>query len=138
MVNLIGAEDLIRAVVLALKAGVPGVFNVAGADTLPLSLVAAKAGRRCVPLPGWLVPASYRLRALAGPAFDYSASRARFHYGGVLCGRAALAAFGYQPCAPIRWQDARLPPPPVVSTVPLNGRARKARGAAGSVLEARA
>lgn len=138
MVNLISAEDLVGAVVLALRAGVPGVFNVAGADTLPLSELAARAGRRCVPLPGWLVPASYRLRTLAGPGFDYPANRARFHYGGVLCGRAALAAFGYQPCAPIRWQDANLPPPPAVSTVPLNGRAGKSRGGGASVLEARA
>lgn len=137
MVNLIGAEDLVRAVTLALRAQLAGVFNVAGADTLPITALAAKAGRRCVPLPGWLVSAAYRVRAVAGPSFDYQTNRTRFHFGSVLCGRAALAAFGYQPRTPLRWEKSNLSSPPAVSEVALNG-AEKARRRRGSVLEAKA
>ena len=138
MVEVISSEDLVRALSLALRAQVSGVFNVAGADHLPLSQLAAKAGRRCVPLPGWLLGTAYRVRAIAGPSFDYLTNQARFHYGGVLCGRAALAAFGYQPHTPIRWGERTLSAAAPVSTVPLNGAVRKPRTPAGSVLEARA
>jgi len=134
MVNLITREDLVRAIALAVRAHESGVFNIPGADLLPLSELAARSGQRCLPLPGWLVPASYRLRALAGPGFDYRTSERRFHFGGILCGRAALATLGYQPRAGL-WDVAQ---PPVVRTVSLNGPASNPGGEGGSVLEAKA
>ena len=121
IVNLITREDLVRAIALAVRAHESGVFNIAGADLLPLSELASRSGRRCLPLPGWLVPASYGLRALAGPGFDYRTSERRFHFGGVLCGRSALATLGYQPRAGLWGTADRLPPASVVGSVSLNG-----------------
>lgn len=138
VVNLIGKDDLIRAVSLALRSQAAGVFNIQGADTLPLSQLAAKEGRSCLALPDPVLSLAYRLRALAGPSFDYRTNRPRFHFGGVVCGRAALAAFGYQPRTPIRWAPQGLSPPPAVNTVAGKDPARRARGAPGSVLQARA
>jgi UDP-glucose 4-epimerase len=139
IVNLISREDLVRAVSLALRSPVAGVFNIKGADTLPLSELAAKAGRRCVPLPGWMLSSAYRLRALLrGPSFDYPTNRPKFHFGGVLSGRTALLALGYQPRTPIRWGETAVSPPPAVATVSREGPAGKARSAGASVLQARA
>jgi UDP-glucose 4-epimerase len=139
IVNLISREDLVRAVSLALRSPVAGVFNIKGADTLPLSELAVKAGRRCVPLPGWVLSPAYRLRALLkGPSFDYPTNRPKFHFGGVLSGRAALLALGYQPRTPIRWGEPAVSPPPAVATVSREGPAGKARSAGASVLQARA
>jgi UDP-glucose 4-epimerase len=137
MVNLITREDLVCAFALAVRVQASGVFNIPGADLLPLSELAARSGRRCLPLPGWLVPASYGLRALAGPGFDYRTSERRFHFGGVLCGRSALATLGYQPGAGLWGPVERVAPPSLVRTVSLNGSSRKPREADGSVLEAR-
>ena len=137
LVEVISSEDLVRAISLALRNHAFGVFNIAAADQLPLSELAARAGRRCVPLPGWLLGPAYRLRSMTGPSFDYTTNEARFHYGGVLCGRAALATFGYQPRTPIRWSQSTLAAAAPVSTVRLKG-ATKSRGPSGSVLEARA
>jgi UDP-glucose 4-epimerase len=138
MVNLITREDLVRAIGLAVRAHESGVFNIPGADLLPLSELAARSGRRCLPLPGWLVPASYRLRALAGPGFDYRTSERRFHFGGVLCGRSALAALGYQPRAGLFGPVEPVAAPSRVRTVSLNGPPPNPRERGGSVLEAKA
>jgi nucleoside-diphosphate-sugar epimerase len=55
-------KDLVRAVVLALHRRRPGVFNVAGVESLPLSVLARYAGR-----PGWSVPAPW-LRGVSAAA----------------------------------------------------------------------
>ncbi len=138
MVNLLTAEDLIRAVSLALREHAGGVFNVPGADTLPLSELAAKAKKRCIALPDPVVAALYRLRGVTGPTFDYRTQGTRFHFGGVPCGRAALAAFGYQPRTPICWPALRLPSAGSVSTVAISPAVRKSPNRSSSVLEASA
>lgn len=138
MVNLITREDLVRAIALAVRVHESGVFNIPGADLLPLSELASRSGRRSLALPGWLVPASYDFRALAGPGFDYRTSERRFHFGGVLCGRSALATLGYQPRAGLWGPIEPVAPPSLVRTVPLNGSRRNPRDAGGSVLEAKA
>ncbi|HEX9578361.1 MAG TPA: SDR family oxidoreductase [Myxococcales bacterium] len=51
MVQLIHEEDLARAVVLALRQGVRGVYNVVGPGELPLSAVLRELGRTPIPVP---------------------------------------------------------------------------------------
>jgi UDP-glucose 4-epimerase len=51
MVQLIHEEDVARALALALKPGVRGVFNVVGPGELPLSAVLKELGRAPIPVP---------------------------------------------------------------------------------------
>jgi UDP-glucose 4-epimerase len=64
MVQLIHEEDACRALALALRPGVRGVYNVAGPGEVPLSAVLRELGRRPVPVPGFL------LRPLLRQAFE--------------------------------------------------------------------
>lgn len=51
MVQVISPEDVIQAVVLALKPGVRGVFNLAGPKAVPLSVIIQKLRKVNVPIP---------------------------------------------------------------------------------------
>jgi UDP-glucose 4-epimerase len=51
MVQLIHEEDVARALALALKPGVRGVYNVVGPGELPLSAVLRELGRQPIPVP---------------------------------------------------------------------------------------
>src|SRR3954466_5257181 len=51
MVQLIHQEDVARAVALALKSGVRGVYNLVGPGELPLSAALRELGRTPVPVP---------------------------------------------------------------------------------------
>lgn len=98
MINLLSAHDHARALGLAAASREIGVFNVPGADTLPLSLVIAQAGRRGVPVPGPLLAPLYQLRTWTiGLEFRYDLNLRRFHFGGVLDGTRAKQALGYEP-----------------------------------------
>jgi UDP-glucose 4-epimerase len=55
MVQLIHEEDVCRALRLALRPGVRGVYNVVGPGEAPLSAVLRELGRRPVPIPHFLV-----------------------------------------------------------------------------------
>lgn len=55
MVQLIHEEDVCRALALALRPGLRGVFNVTGPGEVPLSTVLRELGRRPVPVPHLLV-----------------------------------------------------------------------------------
>jgi UDP-glucose 4-epimerase len=57
MVQLIHEEDVCRALRLALRPGVRGVYNVVGPGEAPLSAVLRELGRRPVPIPHFLVRA---------------------------------------------------------------------------------
>jgi UDP-glucose 4-epimerase len=104
MVELISVEDAVRAVCLALRAGAQGVFNIPGADVLPLSRVIEKCRRLDVPVPGPLLRPAYRLRTLVlGTEFLYGMNAGRFHFGAVLDGRRARETLGYTPRHPIWW-----------------------------------
>jgi UDP-glucose 4-epimerase len=99
MINLLSLEDAAHAIVLA--AGAPsarGVFNVPGADTLPLSRCIRLMRRLDVPLPGPMLAPLYRLRrVVSGTDFSYAMSGVRLHYPALLDGRAARDALGYAP-----------------------------------------
>jgi UDP-glucose 4-epimerase len=55
MLQLIHEEDACRALVLALRPGLRGVFNVTGPGEVPLSAVMRELGHRPIPLPHLLV-----------------------------------------------------------------------------------
>jgi UDP-glucose 4-epimerase len=64
MLQLIHEEDTCRALVLALRPGLRGVFNVTGPGELPLSMVLRELGRRPLPVPAVL------MRSLVRRAFE--------------------------------------------------------------------
>jgi UDP-glucose 4-epimerase len=64
IVQLVHEDDACRAMALALRPGVRGVYNVTGPGEVPLSLALKELGRRPVPIPHFLV------RALLRRAFD--------------------------------------------------------------------
>nr|WP_041449528.1 SDR family oxidoreductase [Anaeromyxobacter sp. Fw109-5] len=64
MVQIIHEEDVCRALVLALKPGLRGIFNVTGPGQLPLSAILRELGRRPVPVPHFLI------RSLLRRAFE--------------------------------------------------------------------
>jgi len=104
MLNVISLEDAARAIVLAARSPEVGVFNVAGADTLPLSRLVARSGRRDIPVPGPLLAPLYRLRAeTTGLEFRYDLNLRRFHFGNQVDDARARDLLGYRPAHPIAW-----------------------------------
>jgi UDP-glucose 4-epimerase len=104
MLHLLTVEDAVRAITLALGAGVTGIFNVPGADILPLSAVIRKARRRAIPVPGPLIAPLYRFRHLAlGTQFRWDLNARRYRWSGVLDGTRAQTQLGYCPRHAIRW-----------------------------------
>lgn len=104
MINVISDDDLGRALALAAASDAEGVFTIPGLDSLPLSRIIARFGRRDVPAPGPLLSPLYGLRRLTtGTDFDYSINRAWLHFGGVLEGSRARDVLGYEPRSPVRW-----------------------------------
>jgi UDP-glucose 4-epimerase len=55
MIQLVHAGDVCRALVLALRPGIRGVYNVSGPGEVPLSTVLKELGRKPVPVPHVLV-----------------------------------------------------------------------------------
>jgi UDP-glucose 4-epimerase len=107
MVNVLSLDDAVAAIVLALRATATGVFNIPGADTLPLSRAIALSRRADIPVPGPLMAPLYGLRRWAiGSEFRYDMNLRRFHFGGVLDGARARAMLGYEPHTPTRWPRA--------------------------------
>jgi UDP-glucose 4-epimerase len=104
MLNLMTIEDAVDAMVLALRSEADGVFNIPGADTLPLSEVVREWGRRGLAVPGPLLAPLYRVRATAlGMEFRYDLNHRRFHFSAVLDGTRAREVLGYVPSHPIAW-----------------------------------
>lgn len=104
MINVLSLEDAVAAVVAAARSTATGVFNIPGADTLPLSKAIAESSRASVPLPGPLLASLYALRrAATGSQFRYDLNRERFHFGTTLDGTRARQRLGYVPRHPVRW-----------------------------------
>ncbi|MCA9705468.1 MAG: NAD-dependent epimerase/dehydratase family protein [Myxococcales bacterium] len=102
MLNLISIPDLVEALRLAVTSDAQGVFNIAGADTLPLSALVRAAQRWGIPVPGPLLSPLYRLRQLTrGTAFRYDLNAYRFHFSGVPDDRRARRVLGYQARHPL-------------------------------------
>ncbi len=111
MINFLTAEDYGRAVTLAAASSATGVFNIAGADTLPLSSIIHRMGRRSVAIPGPLIAPLYQLRTWTiGLEFRYDLNMRRFHFGGVLDGARAARELGYRPSRRFMARDLHLGP----------------------------
>jgi UDP-glucose 4-epimerase len=133
MLNLLTIEDAARALCLALHSDAQGVFNIAGADTLPLSLAIRKWGRKCLAVPGPLLAPLYRLRAgTLDMEFRYDMNYRRFHFSAVLDGRRAKAVLGYAPIEPIVWPLGEEPAVETETRIAraLRKRAQPSNGAA--------
>jgi UDP-glucose 4-epimerase len=111
MISLLTIDDAVRATVAALRPAAEGgdapqgIFNIAGKDVLPLSRAIALCHRVSFPVPGPFLGPLYGLRALALRAdFRYDLNALRFRMSGVLDGRRARAALGYEPRTPIDWE----------------------------------
>jgi len=104
MLNLMTIEDATLALVLTLNKPENGIFNIPGADTLPLRRAIALWGRTGVALPGPLLTPLYAVRASAfGMEFRYDMNHRRFHFSAILDGRRAREILGYVPKHPIEW-----------------------------------
>ncbi len=105
MINVLSLDDAAAAAVLALRSSATGVFNVPGADTLPLSRAIVESRRLDIPIPGPLMAPLYSLRAsVTGLEFRYDINLRRFHFGGVLDGKRARDELGYEPRRPVTWR----------------------------------
>lgn len=114
ILNLLSIEDAAQAWLLALDAPEQGVFNIPGADTLPLSRAIRLWGRDDLPLPGPLLGPLYRLRRrVRRTDFSYAINHQRFHFNGVLDGTRARQLLGYRPCHAIAWPCPLAPRAPV-------------------------
>jgi len=104
MLNVLSLSDVTSALHASVRATEQGVFNIPGADTLPLSLAVSKWGRPSIAVPGGLMTPLYRWRTrLWGGDFRYGMNRRRFHYSGVLDGRRARDVLGWQPSRSVEW-----------------------------------
>ncbi len=104
VLNLLSLDDAAHAFVRALECPDQGVFNIPGADTLPLSWAIQAWGRADLPIPGPLLGPVYRARALLRHTdFRYDLNRWRFHFNAVLDGTRARDVLGFEPSRPIRW-----------------------------------
>jgi UDP-glucose 4-epimerase len=104
MVNVATIADIVVAVEKATHGSGEGVFNIPGADTLPLSECIRKWGTPSVPLPGPMIPSLYKLRhLLRGSDFSYGINQRRMHYGLVLDGTRADEVLHYIPSNPVDW-----------------------------------
>ena len=107
MINLMSMDDAVDALRAAIHANEQGVFNIPGADTLPVSVCIQRWGRLGIPtVSSWLSPI-YRLRRrITGHDFRYGMNRRWFIYSGVLDGRRAKEVLGHVPAQPIDWPVA--------------------------------
>jgi UDP-glucose 4-epimerase len=107
MLNVLSLEDALAAIVAAARSTHTGVFNIPGADTLPLSRAIAETVRLDIPVPGPLLAPLYGLRRwIAGFEFRYDLNLRRFHFGGVIDGARACRLLGYAPSHPVQWPQA--------------------------------
>ena len=104
MVNLLSIDDTAHALSCAIHVDSVGVFNIPGADTLPLSTCIRRWGRIGIPTPDNLLGPLYRLRRrFVGRDFRYGMNRRWFTYSGVLDGNRAQNVLGFVPSHPIDW-----------------------------------
>ena len=104
MINLMTIADTVEALRAGIHGKEQGVFNIPGADTLPLSKCIQRSGRLGLPGIDSMLSPLYRLRRrLTGHDFRYGMNRRWFIYSGVLDGRRAREVLSYVPSHPIDW-----------------------------------
>jgi nucleoside-diphosphate-sugar epimerase len=104
MINVLSPADLGRALLLAAESKAEGIFTIPGKDTLPLSRIIRRFGKREVPIPGpWLRPLYAMRQRTTGADFHYEVNRGWLHFGGVLDGQRAWDVLGYKPEREVSW-----------------------------------
>jgi UDP-glucose 4-epimerase len=97
MIQLIHEEDVCRALALALRPGIRGVFNVVGPGEVPLSAILRELGREPIPVPDFLLrPLVRRLFALGIASFP-AGEVDHIQYLCVVDGSRAARELGYAP-----------------------------------------
>jgi UDP-glucose 4-epimerase len=95
---LVADKDVARAVRAALRSARSGIYNVAGSEAVPLSVLARWTGRSSLPLPGLLLSGlGVAARLLRGDAGAASAARAHLRYGFTLDTALAERELGFRP-----------------------------------------
>jgi UDP-glucose 4-epimerase len=90
-------QDVVGAIVHAIRSGRDGIYNVAGDGALGIREIAARMGKRCRVLPPWLLQAALWLGKRVG-ATQYGPEQLRFlRYRPVLDNRRLKQDFGYIP-----------------------------------------
>jgi UDP-glucose 4-epimerase len=108
MLNFLSLEDAAQAFQHATHTSEQGVFNIPGADTLPLTEVISLWGRPSVAMPEPGIYWMYKVRQhLRGGQFRYGMNRRRFHYPGILDGRRAMDVLRYVPSQSVSWPDVK-------------------------------
>lgn len=111
MVEVLSVPDAARALLAAIHTPAQGVFNIPGADVLPLSRLIDRCRRIDAPVPAAFLTPLYRMRTLAlGTEFRYDMNAGRFHYGNVLDGKRARRVLGYTPRSPLYFPGAMADP----------------------------
>ena len=108
---LISDKDVVRAAQLALHSTARGVFNIAGFETVPLSVVANWTGRGSVALPSSFISLTSRISSLLGVGQSASGvDSPHLRYGFSLDTGRARSELGFEPgyrIAPGRAENGR-------------------------------
>ena len=97
MVQLIHEEDVARALVLALRPGVRGVYNVTGPGEVPLSLILKELGHAPIPVPQLLLRPALRRLFRAGLSSFPAGELDHLQYLCVVDGARAAREMGWVP-----------------------------------------
>jgi UDP-glucose 4-epimerase len=111
MLNVLSIADAVDALAAAIRSSQCGVFNIPGAETLPLSSAIVESQRVGLPLPGVLLGPLYGLRRWAASYHDHHDHHdhrqlldlRQLRFGGVLDGTRARDRLGYVPRHPACW-----------------------------------
>jgi UDP-glucose 4-epimerase len=97
MLQLIHEVDAARALVLALKPGIRGVYNVTGPGEVPLSAVLRELGRQPIPVPHFLLRPAMRRLFRAGLVSFPAAELDHLQFLCVVDGSRAAREWGWAP-----------------------------------------
>jgi UDP-glucose 4-epimerase len=97
MVQLIHEEDAARALVMALRPGARGIFNVTGPGEVPLSAILRELGRRTLPVPHFLLRPILRRLFAAGLVSFPAGELDHLQYLCVVDGTRAAREMGWAP-----------------------------------------
>jgi len=98
LINLIHMEDVVAAIQFAIKKNVKGVYNIAGADTAPISTFAEINRSRMYSLPSnMLGPVNALMRKLGMTQYYYSVDADRLKYSVLLDTKKAAKDLGFKP-----------------------------------------
>jgi len=98
MCAVVAEQDVAQAVLAAVHGGTSGVYNVAGTEHLPLSVLGRWTRRPTVPVPNSVLrAASFAARVLREPQLRASVEGAHLRYGFSLDTRRAERDLGFRP-----------------------------------------